>query len=333
MDKVFMANFSAQYRKNAVICYFYTSMNGIAYRPGYISLHRSGELKKRGESLWEILRKCRLCPRECDVDRIAGERGFCKAGADLKVASFHSHFGEERPLVGVGGSGTIFLSHCNLGCIFCQNWDISHQGAGATVEIDDLVSMMFRLQEEGCQNINVVTPTHFAPHVVLALDRAAGEGLRLPLVYNTCGWERPDILAILDGVVDIYLADFKYMEADSAGRYSSDAASYPEITRSALLEMNRQVGVALPERNGLIYKGLMIRHLVMPADISGSRAAMRWISEHLPADTYVNIMIQYRPAYRAHLYPEIDTYVSREDYRQVVEVARSCGLSNLDVDI
>ena len=236
-------------------------------------------------------------------------------------------------MVGVGGSGTIFLSHCNLGCVFCQNWDISHKGAGGEVEINDLAAIMLRLQEDGCQNINVVTPTHFAPHVVLALDIAAGEGLRLPLVYNTCGWERADILATLDGIVDIYLADFKYMEADRAGRYSNNAASYPEITRSALLEMNRQVGVAIPERNGLIYRGLMIRHLVMPADISGSGDAMRWISEHLPADTYVKIMIQYRPAYRAHLYSEIDTYVSREDYRHVVREARNCGLTNLDVDL
>ena len=308
-------------------------MNGIIYRPGYISLHRSGELKKRGESLWEILRECRLCPRECEVDRLEGEKGFCNAGSALRVASFHAHFGEERPLVGVGGSGTIFLSHCNLGCIFCQNWDISHQGAGSPVEIGDLAAMMLRLQEEGCQNINVVTPTHFAPHLVLALDKAAGEGLRLPLVYNTCGWERQDILNILDGIVDIYLADFKYMEAEQAGHYSSDAASYPEITRSALMEMNRQVGVALPEQNGVIYRGLMIRHLVMPGNVSGSREAMQWISDHLPAETYVNIMIQYRPAYRAHLYPEIDTYVSREDYREVVQEARRCGLSNLDVDI
>ena len=308
-------------------------MNGIAYRPGYLSLHRSGELKRRGETLWEILRDCRLCPRECEVDRLAGEKGFCKAGSGLKVASFHAHFGEERPLVGVGGSGTVFLSHCNLGCIFCQNWDISHQGAGSLVEIDELAAMMLRLQEEGCQNINVVTPTHFAPHVVLALDKAAGAGLRLPLVYNTCGWERQEILTILDGIVDIYLADFKYMEADHAGRYSSDAASYPEITRSALVEMNRQVGVAMPERNGVIYRGLMIRHLVMPGNVSGSIDAMRWISGHLPAATYVNIMIQYRPAYRAHLYSEIDSYVSREDYREVVQEARRCGLSNLDVDI
>lgn len=308
-------------------------MNGVAYRPGYIALHRSGELRKRGEVLWEMMRECRLCPRECGINRLEGEAGFCKATAMLKVASFNAHFGEERPLVGVGGSGTIFLSHCNLGCVFCQNWDISHRGSGSEIGIEDLAAIMLRLQEEGCQNINVVTPTHYSPHVVLALDMAAGKGLGLPLVYNTCGWEKAEILSILDGIVDIYLADFKYMDADKSARYSSDAESYPEITRSALIEMNRQVGVARPEKNGLIYRGLMIRHLVMPGDVSGSLDAMPWISEHLPSDTYVNIMIQYRPAYRAHLYPEIDSCVDRGDYRQVVREARSSGLTNLDVDI
>ena len=309
------------------------SMNVLSYRPGYIQLHRNGDLRKRGESLWEMLKDCRLCPRECRVDRLEGEKGFCNATSQLKVASFNPHFGEERPLVGVGGSGTIFLSHCNLGCVFCQNWDISHGGAGTDCEIEELAGMMLQLQEQGCQNINVVTPTHFSPHVVLALDHAASRGLRLPLVYNTSGWERAEILDLLDGVVDIYLADFKYMDADLAALYSSDAESYPDVTRSALVEMNRQVGVALPRENGIVYRGLMIRHLVMPGNVSGSIEAMRWIAGHLPAETYVNIMIQYRPAYRAHLFPEIDGSVSRDTYREVVTEARKCGLTNLDVDV
>ncbi|TFH26047.1 MAG: radical SAM protein [Bacteroidia bacterium] len=308
-------------------------MNGYHFKPGYVRLHRSGVLKRRGEVLWEILKDCRLCPRECGVNRLEGEKGFCKAGSKLRVASFQAHFGEERPLVGIGGSGTIFLSHCNLGCVFCQNWDLSHQGSGRDCEIEDLASMMLQLQEEGCQNINVVTPTHYSPHVLLALDLAASQGLRLPLVYNTCGWERPDILELLDGVVDIYLADFKYTDPDMARAYSAEAKSYPLVTMSALLEMNRQVGVARSERNGVIYRGLMIRHLVMPGEVSGSMDAMRWIAGSLPADTYVNIMLQYRPAYRAHLYPEIDRPVSRDEYTRVVEEARCFGLTNLDVDI
>jgi putative pyruvate formate lyase activating enzyme len=193
--------------------------------------------------------------------------------------------------------------------------------------------MMLGLQEEGCHNINVVSPTHFSPHILLALDLAASRGLRLPLVYNTCGWERLDVLEVLDGVVDIYLADYKYTDPDMAERYSAEAKDYPLITQAALMEMNRQVGVARLERNGVIFRGLMIRHLVLPGKASGSLEAMRWIAGHLPLDTYVNIMLQYRPAYRAHLYTEIDRFVNREEYTQVVEEARACGLTQLDVDI
>lgn len=308
-------------------------MNGVAYRPNYIALHRNGELRKRGEALWEIMRDCRLCPRECKVNRLEGETGFCKATSKLKLASYNAHFGEERPLVGVGGSGTIFLSHCNLGCVFCQNWDLSHRASGTDCDPEDLAGMMLGLQEEGCHNINVVSPTHFSPHVLLALDLAASRGLRLPLVYNTCGWERMDVLEILDGVVDIYLADYKYTDPDMAEKYSAEAREYPHLTQAALVEMNRQVGVARMERNGVIFRGLMIRHLVMPGNASGSIEAMRWISRSLPSDSYVNIMLQYRPAYRAHLFPEIDRPVSREEYTQVVEEARRNGLTQLDVDI
>lgn len=308
-------------------------MNVIPFGPVYLKLHRTGELKHRGEILWDRLAHCDLCPRECRANRLAGEQGFCKAGSKLRVASFNAHFGEERPLVGVGGSGTIFLSHCNLACVFCQNWDISHQGGGTDCSIEELAAMMLQLQEDGCENINVVTPTHYSPHILLGLDMAASRGLRVPLVYNTCGWERPDVLSLLDGVVDIYLADFKYTDPDMAATYSSDAESYPSVTKSALIEMNRQVGVAKPKKSGRILEGLMIRHLVMPGKVSGSMEAVRWIAAHLPADTYVNLMLQYRPAYRAHLYPQIDRPVSREAYIEIVDEARQCGLTNLDVDL
>jgi len=308
-------------------------MNGIPFKPGYLGLHRQGLLRKRAEHLWDRLQSCDLCPRDCKVKRLEGEKGFCKAGSRLKVASCQAHFGEERPLVGVGGSGTIFLSHCNLGCVFCQNWDLSHRGSGADCDPEDLAGMMLGLQEEGCQNINVVSPTHFSPHVLLGLDLAASRGLRLPLVYNTCGWERMDVLKVLDGVVDIYLADYKYTDPNMAEKYSAEARDYTLITQNALVEMNRQVGVARPERNGVVYRGLMIRHLVMPGNASGSLEAMRWISRSLPSDSYVNIMLQYRPAYRAHLYHEIDRPVSMEEYTRVVDEARACGLTRLDVDI
>ena len=301
-------------------------------KPGYLRLARRGELRDRGEALWEMLRECRLCPRECRVNRLEGETGFCKASDKLKVASYGPHFGEESGLVGPGGSGTIFFSHCNLGCIFCQNWDISHRGSGTEAEVHDLARMMLELQDAGCSNINIVTPTHYAPHVVLALNEAAERELRLPLVWNTCGWERPEILQLLDGVVDIYLADYKYTDPEMAETFSQEAGSYPAITTAALIEMNRQVGVAQPGPTGLITRGLMIRHLVMPSGVSGSAGAMRWIASHLPSNTYVNIMIQYRPAYRAHLHPEIDRPVRREEYLAVVEAARNLGLTNLDAD-
>ena len=224
-----------------------------SYIPSYVALQGGGELRRRGEALWSLYRKCQLCPRDCGVDRLSGEKGICRAGSKLKVASFHAHFGEERGLVGAGGSGTIFLSHCNMGCVFCQNWDISHRGAGTDVAVDDLAGMMLQLQQEGCLNINVVTPTHFLPHILLGLDRASARGLHIPLVYNTCGWEKHEILELLEGIVDIYLADFKYMNPDKAAQYSNNAKSYPDITCAALIEMNRQVGVARVGPDGLIY--------------------------------------------------------------------------------
>ena len=191
--------------------------------------------------------------------------------------------------------------------------------------------MMLKLQERGCHNINIVTPTHYSPHMVLALDLAAGRGLRLPLVYNTCGWERLDILKQLDGIVDIYLPDFKYGDGAMADTYSSDAESYPEMTQAALLEMHRQVGVAKPGPDGLMYRGLMIRHLVMPNNVSGTKRVISWIAENLPKDTYLNIMSQYRPMYKASEYPEISRPITREEYEEAVDWARGLGLTNLDI--
>jgi len=247
------------------------------------------------------------------------------------ISAFHPHYGEERPLVGVGGSGTIFLTHCNLRCVFCQNWEISQLGLGAEREIEEFAEMMLVLQKYGCHNINIVTPTHYSPHILKALDIAASKGLRLPIVYNTSGWERVEILAFLDGVVDIYLPDFKYWDSEMAAQYSSGAASYPEITRAAILEMHRQVGVAKPNRAGIMERGLMIRHLVMPNDIGGSEKVMEWIAENLPKDTYINIMAQYTPMHKAYDYPELSRRITREEYRRVVRKAMDLGLTNLDI--
>jgi len=300
-------------------------------KPGYLHLHPSGELKRRGEALWALMESCELCPRMCGVNKLKGEKGFCGADAHLEISSFYPHFGEERPLVGTGGSGAIFLTNCGLRCVFCINWQVSQGGAGHQRSIDAFADMMLQLQAAGCPNINFVTPTHYSPHILLAVDRAAARGLRIPLVYNTCGWERLSILKILDGVVDIYLPDFKYADGRMAAKYSSGAQTYAQDTRQALLEMHRQVGVARPQADGLIYRGLMIRHLVMPGNVGGTRKVIAWIARNLPPDTYLNIMSQYTPVFRASEFPEIDRRITREEYIQAVAWARTAGLTNLDI--
>jgi putative pyruvate formate lyase activating enzyme len=301
------------------------------FEPPYLRLHRSGELKSRGRELWDMMESCELCPRECGASRLDGEEGFCHASSQLEITSYHPHYGEEKPLVGKGGSGTVFLTNCGLRCVFCINWEISQGGEGTRRTIEDLANMMLVLQERGCNNINVVTPTHYAPHIILALDQAAGHGLRLPLVYNTCGWERVEILKTLDGIVDIYLPDFKYADGAMAARFSSDAESYPELTKKALLEMHRQVGVAKPAADGLVYRGLMIRHLVMPNNVGGTRRVIEWIAGNLPKDTYLNLMSQYRPVYKAPEYGEISRRITREEYGDAVRWARDSGLTRLDI--
>jgi putative pyruvate formate lyase activating enzyme len=301
------------------------------FEPPYLELHKTGELKRRGEELWEILESCQLCPRQCGARRLDGERGFCQGSSTLMISAFHPHHGEERPLRGRGGSGTIFLTNCGLRCVFCINWEISQGGQGKNREIDEFAEMMVKLQEMGCHNINVVTPTHYSPHILLALDVAAKKGLRLPLVYNTCGWERVEILKKLDGIVDIYLPDFKYWDADMAAKFSSSAYGYPDGTKKAILEMHRQVGTAKPAYDGLMYRGLMIRHLVMPNNVGGTREILEWIAEKLPKDTYVNVMSQYHPMFKASDYEEISRSLTRKEYEDAVRWAHEAGLTNLDI--
>lgn len=302
------------------------------FEPGYLKLHRSGELAERANKLREKMRECRLCPRECAANRLEGESGFCRApGTGLVISSAHGHFGEERPLVGSGGSGTIFFSHCGLRCVFCINWQISHLGRGSNESVERLADMMLRLQAQGCHNINFVTPTHYAAHILKALDIAAARGLRLPVVYNTCGWERLEVLELLEGVVDIYLPDIKYFHSEPAAKYSAGADTYPELTKKAVLEMHRQVGAAKPAEDGIMYRGLMIRHLVMPDDVGGSEELMEWIAKNLPKDTYVNIMAQYNPAHKAYDHPRISRRITAQEYEKVVNRAKELGLTNLDI--
>jgi putative pyruvate formate lyase activating enzyme len=301
------------------------------FEPSYIKLHQSGELKKRGERLWNMMEQCTLCPRECGAQRLKGEEGFCHASSQLEVSSSQPHHGEERPLSGSKGSGTIFFTNCNLRCVFCINWQINHKGIGKPRNLESLAKMMIKLQQIGCHNINLVTPTHYSPHIVLAVDKAVDMGLKLPLVYNTSGWERLEVLKILDGIVDIYLPDFKYWDGKMSDKYSSGAASYPAITKTALLEMHRQVGVGKPEADGLMDRGLMIRHLVLPNRISGTRDIIRWIARNLSKDTYVNLMSQYRPVFKAHNYPGIARRITRKEYSEVLAWAKEAGLTNLDI--
>jgi len=320
-----------------------------SFEPTYLGLHRSGELKRRGQELWKRMRPCKLCQRTCGVDRLDGKTGFCQATSQLELSSWQRHLGEEPPLVGRGGSGTIFFTHCGLRCVFCINHEISLEGKGNPRSIEDLAQIMLILQGWGCHNINVVTPTHYSAHIVLALDMAAAKGLRLPLVYNTCGWERLEILKMLDGIVDIYLPDFKYASGEMAVKYStcvpsdskyahsevgkrySPTETYPELTKMALLEMHRQVGVAKSASNGLMYRGLMIRHLVMPSGVSGTKEVIEWIAKNLPKDTYLNIMSQYTPTYKAHEYPAIARRITREEYSEAIRVARQAGLTNVEI--
>jgi putative pyruvate formate lyase activating enzyme len=300
------------------------------FKPAYLELERTGELARRARALYSIFRSCRLCPRQCGVDRVKGEKGVCQATSRLKVSSAHPHFGEEKPLVGRHGSGTIFFSHCNLLCYFCQNWEISHRGDGSYLSDESLGRMMVDLQGIGCHNINLVTPTHVVPNIVQGLRSAMAMGLRVPLVYNCGGYEPLEILKLLDGIVDIYLPDFKYTDGAMSDKYSSGARDYPEIAAAAHLEMHRQVGELVVDENGIALRGLMIRHLVMPNNIAGTEKFVQFVAQKLTRSTYVNIMAQYRPEYKARQIPELSRRITTAEYRQAIDWARQAGLTRLD---
>ena len=299
------------------------------FEPAYLALERSGELERRADTLWRVLEACRLCPRACGANRLAGETGVCSSTARLKLHGAGPHFGEERPLVGHGGSGTVFFSNCNLLCCYCQNWEINHRGDGHYADEDELAGVMLALQLRGCHNINLVTPTHVAPHIVRALRIAIAGGLELPLVYNTGGYDDLEVVRLLDGVVDIYLPDFKYQDGAMAARYSSGAAHYPEVAAAVIKEMHRQVGRLQVDSRGIARRGLLIRHLVLPNNIAGTDRFVKWVASELGPDTAVNVMAQYRPEHRAFEYPEIARRLTSEEWRQALAWARAAGLSNL----
>lgn len=308
-----------------------TASGGAAFEPSYLTLQASGELKRRGQELWNSMRHCEICPRECHENRLRGEKGECGSTDRVKVASYGPGFDEETPreLVGSGGTGSIVMSNCSLRCAFCLDWQASHGGSGKPEDIEGLAAIMLEMQDQGCNNINIVTPTHYSPHILLALDLAASSGLRLPLVYSTSGWEKGRILRRLEGIVDIYLSDFKYFNPATAAKYSDSQDSYPEVTKRAILEMQRQVGTARASADGTIHRGLMIRHLVMPGNIGETRGIISWIAENLPKDTYLYLMPYYRPVYKASKFPEIDRRLNIREYREVVNFAEDAGLTNL----
>ncbi|MBI4875974.1 MAG: radical SAM protein [Acidobacteria bacterium] len=300
------------------------------FRAAFIEAERSGLLTARAQQLHAIYKSCRLCPRQCGVDRTKGELGVCQATSRLKIYSMYPHFGEERPLVGRGGSGTIFFSHCNLRCEFCQNWEINHRGDGRWRSDDDLARLMLSAQEMGCHNINLVTPTHFVPNIVNALRAAVRMGLTVPLVYNCGGYEPVEIVRLLDGIVDIYLPDFKYMDGAMSAKYSSGARDYPERAAESIAEMHRQVGELTVDEQGIALRGLIIRHLVLPENIAGTDKFVKWVATALTKSTYVNIMAQYRPEHRARNYPELSRRITNQEFSRAIAWAREAGLTRLD---
>jgi putative pyruvate formate lyase activating enzyme len=302
----------------------------IKWIPAYEKLEMEGKLARRVKQAYAMFENCQICPRKCGVNRLTGEKGFCRAPIKPVIFSYHPHFGEEMSIVGGKGSGTIFFSNCNLRCVFCQNWPIAHEGRGREVQDEDLADMMLKLQSIGCHNINLVTPTHVMPNILNATRIALKKGLHLPLFYNTSGYERLEILKILDGIVDIYKPDMKYMDSDKASKYSAGASDYPEVAKKAILEMHRQVGVHKQDKEGIAIRGLMIRHLVMPNRVGGTEKFVRWVAEALPKNTYVNIMAQYRVEYKAYDYPEIARGITVQEFLEAMDWAEKYGLTNLD---
>ena len=297
----------------------------MTFIPSYVRLHEEGKLNHRIQHLTEFLKECRLCPRGCGVNRLDGEVGVCQAGTELTVSSAFPHFGEESPLVGRHGSGTIFLTHCNLRCAFCQNYDISHLGNGERITSSDLARVMLRLQEMGCHNINFVTPTQYAPQILSSFPEAIEKGLRLPIVYNCSGYESLEVIRLLEGMVDIYMPDVKYLDEKHSKRFSN-APDYPEVVRQVLKEMHRQVGDLTMDSKGVAERGLLIRHLVMPNGVASSEAVLKFVAEEISVHSYVNVMDQYRPEYRANEYPEINRRITHKEYLEAIQWAKGFHL-------
>ena len=276
-----------------------------------------------------MLAECCLCPRHCGVNRLIGESGKCRTTSQAMVSSYGTHFGEEAPLVGRHGSGTIFFTFCNLRCIFCQNYSISQLGEGSVVGSEELAKMMLSLQAKGCHNINLVSPTHVVPCIMEALELAASGGLYLPLVYNTGGYDSVETLELLDGVVDIYMPDMKY-SAEKTAEQLSGIKGYPQANQAAVKEMHRQVGDLQLDESGVAQRGLLVRHLVLPNRLAGTGEVVRFLAQEISTNTYLNIMAQYRPCYKAFDIPQLARPLNRQEFSEAIDLAHQQGLSQLD---
>jgi len=295
----------------------------------YLGLFRSGELVRRRDIALGMMFDCRVCPRKCGVDRSKDAKGYCRIGRNAVVSSCGPHFGEENPLVGRNGSGTIFFSGCNLGCRFCQNWDISQKVTGESADADRLASLMIQVQDLGCHNLNLVSPTHVVPQVLEALEIACMLGFELPIVYNTGGYDSLEVLKLLDGIVDIYMPDMKYSDP-IIGKRLSFVDDYPIVNFKAVKEMHRQVGDLKMDEEGVAGRGLLVRHLVLPNDLAGTERVARFLSDEISKDTYINVMAQYRPEYNAMDCEGMDRRPTREEYLRSVKMVLDSGLHRLD---
>ena len=298
-------------------------------KPVYIQTWEKGLLQKKVQQATEILQSCMLCPRKCRVNRQAGEKGICRTTDQAMVYGYHAHFGEEAPLVGRYGSGTIFFTHCNLKCNFCQNFEISHKGVGKQVSDMELADMMLALQKEGCHNINFVTPSHVVPQILSAVQLAAERGLALPLVYNSSAYDAVETLRILDGVVDIYMPDFKFWDPRTSD-ITCGAPDYPDVARKALVEMHQQVGDLVVDASGLAKRGLLIRHLVMPDGLTETLEIMKFIATKISMNTYVNVMPQYHPSGDIGGMKSLRRQITPKEHAKALQYALEAGLTRID---
>jgi putative pyruvate formate lyase activating enzyme len=292
--------------------------------PLYLEKLNPNELQQRADVLKKMLEECRLCPNACAVNRIDGETGNCNSTDEVIISSYGPHFGEEPELVGLYGSGTIFFTNCNLSCIYCQNYDISQLGIGKKISVEELSDIMISLQRRGCHNINLVTPTHFVPQIVQALIIAIEKGLEIPLVYNCGGYESVETLTLLENIIDIYMPDIKYSDNEVASGLSG-IKNYWNVVRAAVKEMHRQVGDLHIDRKGIAKRGLLIRHLVLPDNLAGSEKVLDFVADEISKNTYINIMDQYHPAYKANEYSGLNRRIKSDEYQKVLEYAMLKG--------